>query len=144
MAAPRFRTSVLNKREIIKTVLLGPFWVVGNRLIDEVTGDLDNMNTFVVYLKRNKELFATGLMLQCYYWNETISEQTFTIAVSSRAISKVPVTKRKMMKMLMILSSDRSNHTIICVHGEEGKTHRGRTTSQYNSEGDENTQLSDT
>jgi len=33
--------------------------------------------------------------------------------VRSRAIRMVPVTSRKMMKMLMILSRERSNHTII-------------------------------
>lgn len=41
------------------------------------------------------------------------------MAVSSRAMRRVPVTRRKMMKMLMILSRDRSNHTIIYVHREE-------------------------
>ena len=45
-----------------------------------------------------------------------------TIAVSSRAMSRVPVTRRKMMKMLMILSRDRSNHTTIYTHKED--THR--------------------
>lgn len=50
----------------------------------------------------------------------------FTIAVSSRAISRVPVTRRKMMKMLMILSSDRSNHTIIYVHIERRRIQTGR------------------
>lgn len=49
-----------------------------------------------------------------------------TIAVSSRAMSRVPVTRRKMIKMLMILSRDRSNHTIIYVHIEEEIEERGR------------------
>lgn len=40
-----------------------------------------------------------------------------TIAVSSRAMRMVPVTRRKMIKMLMILSRDRSNHTIIYTGG---------------------------
>lgn len=43
-----------------------------------------------------------------------------TMAVSSRAMRSVPVTRRKMMKMLMILSRDRSNHTIICIQREGG------------------------
>lgn len=42
------------------------------------------------------------------------------MAVSSRAMRSVPVTSRKMMKMLMILSRDRSNHTTICVKRQEG------------------------
>ena len=45
------------------------------------------------------------------------------------------------MKMLMILSSDRSNHTTICVQwetGEEGETY------QYHLEELKNTQRSDT
>lgn len=41
------------------------------------------------------------------------------MAVSSRAMRSVPVTSRKMMKMLMILSRDRSNHTTICVKRQE-------------------------
>ena len=41
------------------------------------------------------------------------------MAVRSRAISRVPVTRRKMMKMLMILSRERSNHTIIWTEGRE-------------------------
>lgn len=48
-----------------------------------------------------------------------------TMAVSSRAMRRVPVTRRKMMKMLMILSRERSNHTIICVHSREGKEEKG-------------------
>lgn len=40
-------------------------------------------------------------------------------------MSRVPVTRRKMMKMLMILSRDRSNHTIICTERRK-KTQRGR------------------
>lgn len=35
------------------------------------------------------------------------------MAVSSRAMRMVPVTRRKMMKMLMILSRDRSSQTTI-------------------------------
>lgn len=41
------------------------------------------------------------------------------MAVSSRAMRSVPDTSRKMMKMLMILSRDRSNHTTICAETEE-------------------------
>jgi len=42
-------------------------------------------------------------------------------------MSRVPVTRRKMMKMLMILSRDRSNHTTIYAHGEEDvEERRGR------------------
>lgn len=36
-----------------------------------------------------------------------------TIAVSKRAMRSVPVTRRKMMKILMSLSRDFSNHMII-------------------------------
>lgn len=43
------------------------------------------------------------------------------MAVSSRAMRSVPVTSRKMMKMLMILSKDRSNHTTICIETEENE-----------------------
>lgn len=43
------------------------------------------------------------------------------MAVSSRAMRSVPVTSRKMMKMLMILSRDRSNHTTICIETEENE-----------------------
>ena len=52
------------------------------------------------------------------------------MAVRSRAISSVPVTKRKMMKMLMILSRERSNQTIIWKEGREIETESGR--SYYN------------
>ncbi|TNN67616.1 hypothetical protein EYF80_022185 [Liparis tanakae] len=42
-------------------------------------------------------------------------------------MSRVPVTRRKMMKMLMILSRERSNHTTIYAHGEEDvEERRGR------------------
>ncbi len=37
-----------------------------------------------------------------------------TIAVSSKAMSSVPVTSRKIMKILISLSKERSSHTIIC------------------------------
>lgn len=40
-------------------------------------------------------------------------------------MSSVPVTRRKMMKMLMILSSDRSNHTIIYSANMERTTETG-------------------
>lgn len=43
------------------------------------------------------------------------------MAVSSRAMTSVPVTSRKMMKMLMILSRDRSNHTTICIGTEQSE-----------------------
>lgn len=39
--------------------------------------------------------------------------QTVTMAVRSSAISRVPVTSRKMMKMLISLSRDCSSHMII-------------------------------
>lgn len=34
------------------TVLLGPFWMVGYGLVDEVTGYLDDVSTFVMNLQR--------------------------------------------------------------------------------------------
>lgn len=40
-------------------------------------------------------------------------------------MSSVPVTRRKIMKMLMILSSDCSNHTIIYRAYAEGTTETG-------------------
>ena len=49
-----------------------------------------------------------------------------TIAVSRRPMSSVPVTRRKMMKMLMILSRDRSRPTIICTERGGGDTNTGR------------------
>lgn len=49
-----------------------------------------------------------------------------TIAVSSSAIRRVPVTRMKMMKILMILSRDRSRPTIICTRGGV-RRHRDRT-----------------
>lgn len=55
------------------------------------------------------------------------------MAVSRRAMRSVPVTSRKMMKMLMILSSDRSNQTIICVETEED-TKEAETPGQVSAE----------
>lgn len=46
------------------------------------------------------------------------------MAVRSSAISTVPVTRRKMMKMLMILSKERSNHTIIWTEEMKGGRRR--------------------
>ena len=43
------------------------------------------------------------------------------MAVSSRAISRVPVTSRKMMKMLISLSRERSSHTIIWREKQRGR-----------------------
>lgn len=73
--------------------------------------------------------------------------------MSSRAMSRVPVTRRKMMKMLMILSRDRSNHTTIWGHRWEEIEERGggrkggdreQIQSQYSSEEVVNIQWSDT
>lgn len=107
----------LKKRKIIyklqSDVILCPFWMVGHGLVDEVTGYVDDVNTFMVDLERSKGLCYSR---RCLGASETWRRnKNGTIAVSSRAMRRVPVTRRKMMKMLMILSRERSNHTIIYI-----------------------------
>lgn len=97
-------------------VILGPFWMVGHSLVDQVTGDVDDVSTFMVDLQGGghncirTKLSASGIV--------TGAPAPLTMAVSSRAMRMVPVTRRKMMKMLMILSRDRSSQTTI--YGKEG------------------------
>lgn len=94
--------------------------MIGHSLIDEVTGYLNDVNTLMMDLDREKNCFvAPGLNTsEVKHQNQ----KNGTIAVSSSAMSRVPVTRRKMIKMLMILSSDRSNHTIICTEKRGGRT----------------------
>lgn len=114
----------LQKRNINKkiesAVILGPFWMVGHGLVDEVTGYVDDVSTFMVDLER---FLKNGFVIQddssAPLERREGTKKNGTMAVSSRAMRRVPVTRRKMMKMLMILSRDRSNHTIIYVHREE-------------------------
>lgn len=61
---------------------------------------------------------------RCLSTSETQrSNKNGTIAVSSRAMRRVPVTRRKMMKMLIILSRERSNHTIIYIQEKTKSVH---------------------
>lgn len=116
--------------------------MIGHGLIDEVTGYLNDVNTLVMDLER-KSSFITYLIIyfmRCRPLSQdcpgqeintntvTLNTRTknSTIAVSSSAMSRVPVTRRKMIKMLMILSNDLSNHTIICTR-TEGRQRRDET-----------------
>lgn len=51
-----------NKRKIVQ---LGPFWMAGQSLVDEVTGHLDDVSAFMMNLKKTEKqiVFVSGLML---------------------------------------------------------------------------------
>lgn len=109
--------------------LLGPFGVVGNGLVDQVTGDLYDMNALMMHLWTQTHTMCAESRIRrgsrpsrCENINpRTASLWHDTIAVSSRAMSNVPVTSRKMIKILISLSKERSNHTIICKEKKERK-----------------------
>lgn len=91
--------------------------MVGYGFVDEVAGYLDDVNTLMMNLQR-----SVFILLYIDNMNDVmLKKQKLTIAVSSRAMSRVPVTNRKMIKILMILSSERSSHTTIWVHGGRPK-----------------------
>lgn len=85
--------------------------MVGHGLVDQVTGDVDDVSTFVVDLQgRVAQLHKNKAQ---HIWIGDGALAPLTMAVSSRAMRMVPVTRTKMMKMLMILSRDRSSQTTI-------------------------------